>query len=946
MGKGKKKGGRKNFLDDLDTEAQQAQEKKKEEQAQEGNGEKLSRKQKRMLKLAKKGKLNDDTQSKKTEDDDDDNDDDDDDNTNSKSGGFGALDSEDDDDDNDDDDDEEEDEAPQPKAAAAGFGALDDSEDEEDEEEAAPAPKSNKSKKQSKKDKKKQKAASAGGFGALDMMEDSEDEAQDENDDDDAGQAATSFAALNMDDDDDDEEEEEEDDTKSSKSKKSKKEKKEKKKKKEKSSRKSRKGGSDEDQDDEDANDDDADEASSKSKKSSKSKSKSKDDDSEGDAKKGRGKKGKLSNKERRKLKEAQEADERERLVSEIKSKPTEFAVSATAINRDDAWENGRDINIPSFTVSAYGKTLFQNAELKIAENRKYGLIGRNGGGKSTLLRLIANGELEIPPKIDTIYVDQEVPADDTPAVDMVLQADTRRTQLLKREEEVMAILDREEADDMSMEEHEALFNELSDISNELRLRNSDAAEAKALTLLTGLGFTQDMLRAPTKSFSGGWRMRVSIARALFLERTLTLLDEPSNHLDLNSAIYLTDVLQKWKKTIILVSHDSSLLEAVCTDIMCLADLSIQYYRGTYSQFEDQHKIYLEKIKKEYEKQEKELRSMKKKGVTNKKAAEQLAAKKKREGGGARKKKGAGGDDDAGGNIGGSLADRQLLQRPKDYVVNFDFPEPEIELQGNYISVEDVAFKYPGGKTLFKKLSFGIDKDSRITIVGANGIGKSTLMKLFVGDLEPTKGEVKINRGVRIAKYHQHFLDVLPAAETPVDFLRRIHNITYQEARNTLGRFGLEGSAHVIKLMNCSGGQKSRVVFANMALQRPSILCLDEPTNHLDLESVEALIDGINNFEGAVILISHDERVIVETECRLWVLENKTVVEWEGGFDEYRDSILEDIQRQEEENRQKMQEKIERAAEERKKKMEEFEKRKKAKAAAAAGGGAEPPKAP
>mmetsp|Transcript_13796 Transcript_13796/g.24694 ORF Transcript_13796/g.24694 Transcript_13796/m.24694 type:complete len:264 (+) Transcript_13796:1-792(+) len=262
---------------------------------------------------------------------------------------------------------------------------------------------------------------------------------------------------------------------------------------------------------------------------------------------------------------------------------------------------------------------------------------------------------------------------------------------------------------------------------------------------------------------------------------------------------------------------------------------------------------------------------------------------------------------------------------------------------GNYTSLDDVSFKYEGGKTLFKKLSFGIDKDSRITIVGANGIGKSTLMKLMIGDLEPTKGDVRINRGVSIAKYHQHFLDVLPAAETPVDFLRREHNITYQEARNTLGRFGLEGSAHVIKLMNCSGGQKSRVVFANMALQRPSILCLDEPTNHLDLESVQALIDGINNFEGAVILISHDERLIVETECRLWVLENKTVTEWEGGFDEYRDSILADLARQEEENRLKLQEKIDKAEEERKKKMELFEQRKKAKASK---NGAKPPAAP
>jgi len=639
----------------------------------------------------------------------------------------------------------------------------------------------------------------------------------------------------------------------------------------------------------------------------------------------------KLSSKERRRIKEEKEAAEREEMQKQA-SKPTEFAVSATANKKGEAWENAKDINIPSFTVSAYGKTLFQNAELKIADGRKYGLIGPNGKGKSTLLKLIASGELEIPPLIDCIYVDQEVPADDTPAVEMVLKSDTKRTQLLEREAEIMKILESEESDDLPLEEQDALQSELQEVTNELRARKADAAEAKALSLLTGLGFTKKMLYEPTKNFSGGWRMRVSIARALFLERTLTMLDEPSNHLDLNSSIYLTDVLMKWKKTIILVSHDSSLLESVCTDIVCLEARTLQYYKGSFSQYEKQHEIYREKLKKEFTKQEKDLKAMKQRGVTNKKAAEQIVAKSKREGGGARGGKKSKKVDEA-GNEGAGLADKQLLEKPRDYIVKFEFPEPEIEVSGNYISVDEVSFKYEGGKTLFKKLSFGIDKDSRICIVGPNGVGKSTLLKVMTGELEPTKGEVKINRGVRIAKYHQHFLDILPHDLSPVEFLRREHNMSYQEARNVLGKFGLEGSAHVIKLVNCSGGQKSRVVFANMALMKPSILLLDEPTNNLDLESVQALIDGINDFEGAVVLISHDERLIVETECRLWVLENKTVLEWEGGFEEYKDSILDELAKQERERQEKLEEKIRLAAEDRARKMEAITKRKEEKKA-------------
>jgi ABC-type Mn2+/Zn2+ transport system ATPase subunit len=334
-----------------------------------------------------------------------------------------------------------------------------------------------------------------------------------------------------------------------------------------------------------------------------------------------------------------------------------------------------------------------------------------------------------------------------------------------------------------------------------------------------------------------------------------------------------------------IVSHDEDLLDSVCTDIIHLDQQRLFYYKGNYSVFKDQVGIHKGKMLKDYDKQEKQLRTLKQQGRTNKKAAEELAKKNKREAGGVRGRKGAQQDEDEAGAGGKSLVDQHLLSRPKDYQVVFTFPDPP-PLSPPIIQVNDVSFGYAGGKTLFKKLSFGVDMDSRITIVGPNGVGKSTLLKLMTGELKPTKGQVKINRSLKIARYHQHFVDVLPRDESPVEFLRRTHsalNVSYQEARNRLGKFGLEGTAHEIKMLNCSGGQKARVVLASLSFQNPHLLILDEPTNNLDIESIGALIDAINDLEGGVIVVTHDARLITSTECVLWVCEDRTVYEQVGG---------------------------------------------------------------
>ena len=860
MGKGRKKKGRAKGADAAeDAGSDQLGMRKAQDAAEDkvtgGNGEqKLSRKQKRMLKLQKK-------QQKQMEI-------------------SGNGNSEDEDNEEDEEDEEE------PVSKRSGFAAME-SEDEEDEEEEEESP----------KEERKKKSAFA-------MME-SSDEDEDEEDADDSGaaSAAKGFGALALSDDDSGEEHEKE-------------KKKEKKRKKEKKVR-MEENVSENVAIEEDGNGEAEAEGAEKERKKEKKERRKK-------------KKDKLSNKEKRKLKAEMDAAEREKALKAMSHKETDFAVSATANTMtQEAWENATDIDIPQFTVSAYGKTLFQDAALKISAGRRYGLVGPNGMGKSTLLKQIARKELKIPPRIDVLYVEQEVVADDTPAVEMVLRADKNRTRLLEEEKELMEKLDSSE--DLEEAQLNEMQERLETISQELRASGSDSAEARALSLLHGLGFTAEMQRAATKTFSGGWRMRVSIARALFMQPTLLLLDEPTNHLDLNAVIWLDDYLQKWKSTLLVVSHDQDFLDSVCTDIIHLDQQQLFYYKGNYSVFKVQYVKHLEKMKKAWEKQEKELRALRKSGKSNKKAMEMAAKKKSRETGGAKGRK-AKMEAAEQTNASGSLAERQLLRRPKEYEVKFIFPAPT-ELAPPIIQVDNVAFNYPNGPTLFKGLSFGIDMDSRITIVGPNGVGKSTLLKVITKELDPVEGEVTINRHLRIARYHQHFVDVLPFDESPIDFLRRVHDISYQDGRNRLGKFGLEGTAHTIKMLNLSGGQKSRVVFASLSFQEPHILILDEPTNNLDIESIDALSDAINDFEGGVILVSHDARLICTTDMRLWVCENQTVEEMVGGFDAYRDEILEQLAKQEEEEKRKQEERIAAKEEERKKKLAQLEARKLAKKA-------------
>ncbi|XP_028254817.1 ATP-binding cassette sub-family F member 1 isoform X2 [Parambassis ranga] len=582
-----------------------------------------------------------------------------------------------------------------------------------------------------------------------------------------------------------------------------------------------------------------------------------------------------LSKKEKKKKKKQMEFERQVASVRAQNAMEGDFSVSQAELSSRQAMlENASDIKLERFSISAHGKELFVNADLLIVAGRRYGLVGPNGKGKTTLLKHIANRALSIPPNIDVLLCEQEVVADDTPAVQAVLKADTRRLKLLEEEKQLQARLEKGE---------DSVAERLEKVYEELRAIGAAAAEAKARRILAGLSFTPEMQNRPTKRFSGGWRMRVSLARALFMEPTLLMLDEPTNHLDLNAVIWLNNYLQGWKKTLLIVSHDQSFLDDVCTDIIHLDNQKLYYYRGNYLAFK---KMYVQKqkeLQKQYDKQEKKLKELKAGGKSTKQAEKQTkdALTRKQQKG---KKKGGQEEE--------SHEATELLKRPKEYTVKFTFPDPP-PLSPPILGLHSVDFGYDSQKILFRNVDFGIDMDSRICIVGPNGVGKSTLLLLLTGKINPTKGEMRKNHRLKVGFFNQQYADQLNMEETATEYLMRNFNLPYQDGRKCLGRFGLESHAHTIQISKLSGGQKARVVFAELACRQPDVLILDEPTNNLDIESIDALSEAINEYKGAVMIVSHDARLITETNCQLWVVEDYTINQIDGDFDDYKREVLE-----------------------------------------------------
>ncbi len=414
--------------------------------------------------------------------------------------------------------------------------------------------------------------------------------------------------------------------------------------------------------------------------------------------------------------KEIQKQAKKEKFEQLIAAAPEtdQFTLSqASAQNRQaQLFETAIDIKIENFSISARGNDLFSNANLHIANARRYGLVGPNGMGKTTLLKHIANRQLAIPPNIDVLLCEQEVQADEKNALEILLISDKKRSSLLQEQKRLEAQLETSKETDLQ--------DKLRHVYDELTAINADAAEPKARRILAGLGFTPKMIIRPSKSFSGGWRMRISLARALFIEPTLLMLDEPTNHLDLNAVIWLDNYLQSWKKTLLVVSHDQSFLDNICTDIIHLDSKKLFYYKGNYSLFKKMLlQTRLQQLK-DYENQERALKRLKDQGHSSK----QASAKVEKRGEQKSKDKNRGRKPDT--NDDELTSGKELLQKPKEYQVRFRFPSPP-PLNPPVLGAHEVTFAYPNREPLFEKLNFGIDMHSRIAIVGPNGVGMSEI---------------------------------------------------------------------------------------------------------------------------------------------------------------------------------------------------------------------------
>ncbi|CAK8541973.1 unnamed protein product [Lathyrus sativus] len=566
----------------------------------------------------------------------------------------------------------------------------------------------------------------------------------------------------------------------------------------------------------------------------------------------------------------------------------------------DGADANVKDITIENFSVSARGKELLKNASVKISHGKRYGLVGPNGMGKSTLLKLLAWRKIPVPKNIDVLLVEQEVVGDDKSALEAVVSANAELVKVRQEVADLQNAAFGEEGvdkDDDINDEEEYAGKKLLELYDQLRVMGSDAAESQASKILAGLGFTKDMQGRPTKSFSGGWRMRISLARALFVQPTLLLLDEPTNHLDLRAVLWLEEYLCRWKKTLVVVSHDRDFLNTVCSEIIHLHDLKLHFYRGNFDDFEIGYEQRRREVNKKHEIHVKQMKAARKTGNKAQqdkvKGRAKLAATKE-----ALKSKSKGKVDE----------DELEVEGPpkwRDYSVKFHFPEPT-ELAHPLLQVINVSFSYPNREDFrLADVDVGIDMGTRVAIVGPNGAGKSTLLNLLAGDLNPSVGEVKRSQKLRIGRYSQHFVDLLTMDETPVQYLLRLHpdqeGLSKQEAvRAKLGKFGLPSHNHVIPIVKLSGGQKSRVVFTSISMSKPHILLLDEPTNHLDMQSIDALADALDEFTGGVVLVSHDSRLISrvcddEERSQIWVVEDGTVRNFPGTFEDYKEDLLKEI---------------------------------------------------
>lgn len=528
-----------------------------------------------------------------------------------------------------------------------------------------------------------------------------------------------------------------------------------------------------------------------------------------------------------------------------------------------------KDIHITSFSLSYYGQPLVNETELELNHGRRYGLIGRNGSGKSTLLECLAEREVPIPEHIDIFLLREEAEPSPMTAIQFVLDSTLKEIKRLEQEEERLLEEEGPESENLQL-----VYERLEDL-------DPTKLESKAGELLYGLGFDKKQILKQTKDLSGGWRMRVALAKALMITPRLLLLDEPTNHLDIEACVWLEEYLKNYPHTLIVVSHSQDFLNGVTTNTINLSQGKLIYYGGNYDTFVKTKKELEVDQMKRYAKQQEEIAHIKQFIASCGTYANLVRQGKSRQ------------------KILDKMEAEGLVEKvEEERMFTFEFPQCG-PLPPPVLHIDGVSFSYSGDKKdfLYSNLDLSVDLDSRVALVGPNGAGKSTLLKLMAGDLTPTVGQVRKNSHLRIGRYYQHSVDQLDMEATPLQFMRRTYEdkVKWEEPewRRFLGKYGITGFQQTTAIGKLSDGQKSRIVFACMAMNTPHLLLLDEPTNHLDMECIDALAEAINAFDGGLFLVSHDFRLIKQVAKEVWLCDKKTVKPFRGDIRSYKKGVAE-----------------------------------------------------
>ena len=578
---------------------------------------------------------------------------------------------------------------------------------------------------------------------------------------------------------------------------------------------------------------------------------------------------------------------EASRLLDEQDKYEEEF-LQVNPLQLGNNLQKSKDIKLDGIDLFFSGNRLLTDSSLTLAYGRRYGLVGNNGVGKSTLLRALSRRELPVPTHVTILHVEQEVIGDDTTALQSVLDADVWRKICLIEQDKIMARLAELDKDEKLLateskpissktaleRERLELDERLKDIHDKLTELDADSAEPRAGSILAGLGFSKEDQMKATKTFSGGWRMRLALARALFCRPDLLLLDEPSNMLDVPSVTFLANYLQNYPSTVLVVSHDRDFLDEVATDIVYQHNERLDYFKGNFSAFQSTKEERRKTQQREYDSQmayRKHVQEFIDKFRYNaNKAAEAQSRIKK-------------------------LERLPKLDPPEtESATHFRFYDPE-KIPSPMLQMTGVSFGYSDKKRILENVDIDVQLDSRIGIIGQNGTGKTTLLKLLIGDLDPQGGLVTRHPRLRIGYFAQHHIDGLDMSMNAVSFLAsKFPGYQDEEYRRALGSFGITGLTGLQQMSTLSGGQKSRVAFAALAMRRPHILVLDEPTNHLDITGMDALIDAIGAFGGGVVLVSHDVRFLSSTCNELWLCDSTTkgVKKFNGTIKEYQKHVM------------------------------------------------------